>query len=208
MKERPIIFSGPMVRAISKKRKTQTRRTTGLEDVNKNPDLWELKSVRALNYMAKKSAKGKFGAYFHSEQIEDRTLSVCPQICLYGGPGDRLWVKETFASLTERLIIYRADDKGDKAVDVKWRPSIHMPRWASRITLEIKNVRVERVRDISIDDIKAEGITMPAFDPDSDDKYPDPWEVWADLWNSIYDERGYGWTKNPWVWVIEFAPSD
>jgi hypothetical protein len=80
----------------------------------------------------------------------------------------------------------------------RWRPSIHMPRWASRITLTITDVRVERVQDISEADAKAEGVLMD--DPDAI-FYSG---MFAHLWNTIYHKRGLGWDANPWVWVIHF----
>jgi hypothetical protein len=139
--------------------------------------------------------------------------------CPFGKPGDKLWVRETWAVEPsqddkrakppsnhihgEELCFYKATLESWQRRG-KWRPSIHMPRWASRITLEVTDVHVERVREISIDDIRAEGIVIYPFDPDSTDRQPDPWEIFADLWNSINEKRGFGWDENPWVWVVEF----
>jgi hypothetical protein len=123
--------------------------------------------------------------------------------CPYGIPGDRLWVRETFAQGVEGCpggISYRADHadpKGDgPAHPVKWRPSIFMPRAASRILLEITDVRVQRLQEISTRDIWAEGI---AASPDVD-----PVHEWRDLWDSLNAARGFGWAANPWVWAITF----
>jgi hypothetical protein len=149
------------------------------------------------------------------------------EYCPYGQPGDRLWVKETHKAfiVTGRKtgITYAAG--GDKGIDSthegwsamwnkatgKWRPSIFMPRWASRITLELTAVRVERLQDISEADAKAEGVeTTPGWSP----SYGDPCNsalapeaqnakaAYADLWESI--NGADSWDKNPWVWVLEF----
>lgn len=204
---RPILFSGAMVHAILEGRKTQTRRVIKpqpeyaqrdgrllrLEEIN--PDLWPTATARLL--------------------------PSCP----YGAKGHRLWVRETWAvrSLPSGLWVeYKADgdniplpgpdehdirDEGGK-VDLAryatpadhWRPSIHMPRWASRIDIEITGVRVERVQDISEEDAIAEGI--PPWDRDPNGVVPRI--GFASLWDSINGERGYGWDANPWVWVVEF----
>ena len=168
MKEYPIIFSGPMVRAILDGRKTQTRR------------------------VIKPQPKGEFCRYgFHmpTQAIwTDLTVVSCP----YGQPGDLLWVRETFAAAGDQSWVeYRADC--DSKV-IRWRPSIHMPRSASRLTLRITDVRVQRVQEISEEDARAEGTTglagaMTGF----------PY-----LWESINAKRGYGWNTNPWVWAISF----
>jgi hypothetical protein len=84
----------------------------------------------------------------------------------------------------------------------KWRPSIHMPRWASRITLEVTDVRVERVQEISEEDAKTEGVTPSIVGEWWDHlKYRAGFQT---LWNSINEKRGFGWDENPWVWVVEF----
>jgi hypothetical protein len=149
--------------------------------------------------------------------------------CPYGAPGDRLWVRETFAHVYYGTdgetgvcdevadmptkydgrgccqINYKSDIKWG-ALDYeergfKWRPSIHMPRWASRILLEVKSVRVERVRDITDADSLAEGIRPSDVAARG---YQDARVAFMVLWNSINKKRGYGWDKNPWVWVVEF----
>jgi hypothetical protein len=139
--------------------------------------------------------------------------------CPYGKPGDRLWVRETFGHGCELCGVrfplaphlkYKAD--GNKCgCSVAWRPSIHMPRWASRLTLEVTAVRVERVADISEADARAEGITDGGCltcgknEPcGCDDPKPDARDSFVWLWDSINAERGYGWSVNPFVWVVEF----
>jgi len=191
MKERPIIFSGPMVRAISKKRKTQTRR------VIKPRHHWHMDELDDGNPWP------YYDDYVYGEAEPIEVL------CPHGGPGDRLWVKETFCPryFDDGSAAYRAEWSAVAAgycSEPKWKPSIHMPRWASRITLEIKNVRVERVQDISPSDCLKEGLEpVSLYDLDCDAEYKKKDEFIA-LWNSIKEKRGYGWEKNPWVWVIEF----
>lgn len=193
MKERPIIFSGEMVRAILEGRKTQTRR------------------------VIKPQPSGDVGAWPYDDHREN--WLVCP----YGSQECRLWVRETWRPFVlgsrfnqEVDIEYRAD--GQKILhhpisseklekweggfsDCSWKPSIHMPRWASRITLEITDVRVERVQDITDADAVAEGI-----DPEEDkyDGHQVPKVNFSFLWDSINEKRGFGWDANPWVWVVEF----
>jgi hypothetical protein len=146
--------------------------------------------------------------------------------CPYGGPGDRLWVREKWRPFfwDEDLwdcIEYKADgtrikpqgldeDTGHRFSDMcdagdpnpRWRPSIHMPRWASRITIEIVKVRVERVQEISLNDIEAEGTPYSLHQ----ERRPvgSRTEQFAELWDSINAKRRFGWSVNPWVWVIEF----
>lgn len=174
MKERPILFSGPMVRAILEGRKTMTRRIITDE------------SIISLR--------------------EDGTPGKVQPRCRYGKPGDRLWVRETFALTQHNLPVYKADsrDKDGKLWPsvksdpngVLWRPSIYMPRWASRIDLEITGIRVERLQDITEDDAKMEGVEP--YDPDNGLYVAGFYELWESI-------NGTGsWDKNPWVWVVEF----
>jgi len=135
--------------------------------------------------------------------------------CPYGQPGDRLWVRETFINGfgvggcidgdVNRPIntIYRADDGPNERTAGPWKPSIHMPRWASRITLEITGVRVERLNEISADDCMAEGISLHADHRNKPEgSMYSPKATYLDLWESL---NGPGsWSANPWVWVIEF----
>ncbi|EOK5395677.1 hypothetical protein ACM6SP_004150 [Pseudomonas aeruginosa] len=189
MRERPILFSGPMVRAIIEGRKTVTRRV-----VKPQPDF--LGSMTDPNTPFKTLGAGLHG------QI------VCP----YGQPGDRLWVRETFAVYgNEKMaaIHYRADRPhhvGQKGMGYK--PSIHMPRWASRILLEITAVRVERLQEISEQQALAEGVKGEACDHAR--QACSDIGCWGDtakgafgfLWESL---NGAGsWAANPWVWVVEF----
>lgn len=180
MKTRPILFSAPMVRAILDWRKTQTRRIVKPE---------HLRTSQAVDLV--------LGSLAAARLIEATTY------CPYGQLGDRLWVRETFSPTMDGGALYRADPMYDgmKPGDFawSWKPSIFMPRWASRITLEITAVRVERLRDISDDDAVSEGYYFaPNRCPDEFD--PAGW--YESLWESI---NGPGsWAANPWVWVIEF----
>jgi hypothetical protein len=178
VKERPILFSGPMVKAILEGKKTQTRRV-----VNPQPDgFWDDPNshpATGLNAIVREEG-GK---------ARDRWIH-----CPYGAPGERLWVREAFCSANDRLF-YRADDWLIVDKTLKWTPSIHMPRVASRITLEIIGIRVQRIQDTSEADAKAEGRSL---------RQDDPAGYFPDTWDALNALRGYSWMKNPWVWVVEF----
>lgn len=129
--------------------------------------------------------------------------------CPYGQPGDRLWVRESFLQFKSdegtQGFIYKADHA--KATAGIWKSAIHMPRWASRLTLEVKAIGLERLQEISENDAKAEGINpicVDTFGDANDYRYIAGPGGFMDLWDSINAERGYGWDKNPLVWVIEF----
>lgn len=205
MKERPILFSAPMVRALLDGSKTQTRRAVALP---RTRDSFVLED---------------HGTGWWPYQSDDGETSNCndgmehPYDCPYGRPGDRLWVRETFAeeydycdhpempgAPTEHFHLawhYRADGEPSRT-DLEgflsgWKPSIHMFRRASRITLEITDVRVERLQDISRGDAMDEGCPFPNMA-----KGDDPRKWYAELWGQI---NGAGaWDANPWVWAISF----
>ena len=196
MKERPILFSGPMVRAILEGRKTQTRRVVkGLTPGHAHTG----RSLTGLGYPA---SMGKWWAEFLHSEPGSPIYVACP----YGQPGDRLWVRETWALHPddgEAGVLWRATDPGWDAegTGLKWRPSIFMPRWASRIELEVTGVRVERVQGISEADAQAEGVAAVQGDPED---HVDPVDRFAQVWDGINGKRGHGWDVNPWVWVVEF----
>jgi hypothetical protein len=181
MKERPILFSGPMVRAILAGIKTQTRRV--------------VKSDRLI---------GATDAYMATPEGQAKQLIGCP----YGHPGHRLWVREAFGLVVSdrdgprpESIIFRAD--GNEGWDGKWRPSIHMPRWASRGLLEITALRVERLQEISEADALAEGARNWAAEQDTPVRDLDEARLqFRALWTDI--NGGESWDANPWVWVVEF----
>lgn len=195
--ERGMIFNGEMVRAILDGRKSQTRRPVKFPHIDRDA-MCELSG----NELAGELLAGNYRNSPH------------------GKPGDRIWVRETFqgplfdyeqmesyledSSKFEKpeFCQYAADGKpapeyydADDNLHCGWRPSIHMPRWASRILLEITNVRVERLRSMSQEDARAEGVIAASG----------PMEArlaFSELWDSIYGEES--WKANPWVWVIEF----
>lgn len=184
MKERPIIFNGAMVRAILSGDKTQTRRV-----IRRQPFEWE----SHLCYVPRKMI-GHYNLLNKADIYESNPFGI---------PGDRLWVRETFACLgaikdNYKSGIFRADDPDAHVI---WKPSIHMPRKFSRINLEITNVRVERIKDISEQDAQNEGLIDNFISPG--DGHSASYHF-VNLWNSINEKRGFGWNENPWVWVIEF----
>ncbi|EAW0366502.1 hypothetical protein FGJ50_07025 [Salmonella enterica] len=200
MKERGMIFNAEMVRAILDGRKTQTRR----------PIKW--KQTR-FTEMAERD-DGSLWPWAEDCERGGDIWFACP----YGEIGDRILVRETFRvhsrATDVATLVYRASVRNSwteqthrvpvavcnkPATPEKWTPSIHMPRWASRITLEITDVRVERLRDLSEEDAKSEGII-----PSAGGVLPG-WEYrinFRDLWMDIYGTDN--WEANPWVWVIEF----
>ncbi len=207
MKETGIIMSGNHPKLILDGLKTMTRRTYGLEKVNLEPDAWEFKRIN----------DGGIALFWRKNIMEgDTALCKCP----YGQVGDRLWVRETFMHRSipdiafpesPKSILYKATNP-EVGEAFKWKPSIHMPRWASRITLEITEVRVERLQEITEDDAMAEGICVVDNTMDSmysPPNYPDIHrDIFMELWDSINAKRGYGWDTNPWVWVISFKRID
>lgn len=195
-KERPILFKPEMVRATRADWKTQTRRTKGLAAINEAPHEWNLDGL--IINSGDKQDIGKW-AFFDDEGGEILNIR-----CPYGLVGDRLWVKEMFyvqESLWEKNrgpqpIHYACETDPDTVEDYIKKPSIYMPRWACRLVLEITDVRVERVQDISEQDAIAEGILAV-----------EPGEVFFEfikLWNSVHPKDGLHWDANPWVWVITF----
>jgi len=216
-KERPILFSAEMVRAILEGRKTQTRRIA-TKDESTTKIYW------AKNAPVFPPAwRGKKADPYTGWVKQCGSPLDIPIKCPYGDPGDRLWVRETWIKCLNvntfkdnGNCVFRADSK-DKRGDiwhsiasdpngVKWKPSIHMPRWASRINLEVTKVRVQRLQDISEPDALAEGIKSTAIVNEARDDYTGQYasEHYQELWDSMNEKRGYGWDKNPWVWVVEF----
>ncbi|MFD9931483.1 hypothetical protein ACFW0S_24580 [Citrobacter freundii] len=205
MTERGMIFNSEMVRAILDGRKTQTRR------------IIKLSHERG---MLNPVIKGRNG------EITSVSCRLAPLLCPYGQPGDRIWVRETFngfwldddviqeikdgVSLASELCDYKADYSDGSKPAEGWTPSIHMPRWASRILLEITDVRVERLNAISQADAIAEGAppSHPSIDCVSREYgFPDFSRSWfGQTWQYIYGEES--WQANPWVWVIEFKRID
>ncbi|MCP1419933.1 hypothetical protein J3D47_004176 [Pseudomonas laurylsulfativorans] len=212
IKERPILFSAPMVRAILAGRKTVTRRA-----VNPQPALTDGSGF---------SWKGHLFGRGSDDRETSRNFSK--HCCPYGKPGDRLWVRETwycnhfevqkgpYLQPADMVDLDRAREDGDlmyaadgltpyEQEQPTWKPSIHTPRWVSRILLEISDVRVERLQDITYEQAAAEGVHRgPLREWSASDEggvcheYPVP--AFRDLWQSV----GGNWDANPWVWVVEF----
>ncbi len=203
MKERPILFSAPMVRAILEGRKTQTRRVV------------KPQGAILTDRMAR-------GLGVQPPPVQNSPVIPCP----YGQPGDRLWVREEFSGPHYKSksppsewsesdpIWYWADGNPGSGDWTRPKPSIHMPRWASRILLEVTGVRVEQLNEISEADAKAEGamfhdgrgIGHSGWRHDYKDVHANARSSFARLWESI---NGHGsWEANPFVWVIEFKRID
>lgn len=199
LKERPILFSDEMVRAILDGKKTQTRRMLKPQPIHHLKDI-----------------PGHFHSHWTFKDVvlagkKEWLLQQCP----YGRRGDKLWVREAFHFAQGGPIYDAAGGVMDSADDeivyratafkrrVRWTPSIHMPRWASRINLEITEVRVERLMEISKTDALAEGITLHSDHHDKPEhSILSAVQTYRDLWERI---NGTGsWNENPWVWVIEF----
>lgn len=222
MKERPILFSAPMVLALLSGAKTQTRRLVKSIELRDG-----IKGVRVpggaacyLDFEIPGLGWRPFGGSPTIPYPPDKVAAACP----HGAPGDRLWVRETWAPFDGDLnrnaapegvgAMYRAD-RSFMLEPSQWRPSIHMPRWASRIDLEMTGVRVERLQDISEADARAEGIREGHHDVPAamgggvrtwgiggDEWWTDPVAAFRALWVDI---NGAGsWSANPWVWVVSF----
>jgi hypothetical protein len=218
MKERPILFSSPMVRALLSDRKTMTRRV-----VSKNNSCTSGRFEK-LNLESAFVTESMGGQQILKAMWDENGDKTIHRIFPKWETGDRLWVRETWLLVNgceglEDFTTYRADGviSYPDNEPVKWKPSIHMPRWASRITLEITNVRVERLQEISEEDCLKEGIQK------SDNEGLRNWpymganhhikgtpkvfsfarQAFESLWDSINGKK-YPWSSNPWVWVVEF----
>ncbi|HHB8004645.1 morphogenetic protein [Klebsiella pneumoniae] len=203
MTERGMIFNSEMVRAILDGRKTQTRRIMKVQ-----PESNQL-GLLLITDSTKHSDIGKYH-WAESNATGNHVRSKLFS-CPFGAVGDRIWVRETWARYNidqnSHDIAYRATTPEDWPEEGRWRPSIHMPRWASRILLEITDVRVERLNAISQENAQAEGMELTGWrptysDPDSGGEVMTPYDNFAELWSSIYGDES--WKANPWVWVIEF----
>ncbi|MGQ5289780.1 hypothetical protein ACULN0_10555 [Pectobacterium actinidiae] len=205
MKERGIIFNGEMVRAILSGQKTQTRRVVA--------------NVRPDNCLTlRKPTKTKSGV--HTHVLDAPQHDLCP----FGKIGDRLWVREASGLQirhdalggTGEFRVYRASNPdairyktaSGEIAPIKWVPSIHMPRHASRITLEITDVRVELLNSISEEDAQAEGVESlhggywRHYQPEWTQHQLSAKSSFATLWKSIYGAES--WNENPWVWAVSF----
>lgn len=181
MTDRPILFSGPMVRAILEGRKTQTRRV-----IRPQPPpgvSWSLYTPADIQEWRVWPGKWALGGNCGLGHMEREVRPA------FGDVGDRLWVRESFSLDKKRdnAVAYKADDQHHFG---RWQPSIHMPRWVSRITLEVTAIRAERLVEISQQDAISEG---------RESKHS-----FVELWDALNSKRGYGAATNPWLWVITF----
>ncbi|HBQ3047747.1 TPA: hypothetical protein L7V60_004716 [Klebsiella quasipneumoniae subsp. similipneumoniae] len=233
MTERGMIFNGEMVRAILDGRKTQTRRIMKPqpEPCPRGGHWWPSNVFKTMLHVEEEMQNGKGG-----------WGGLVGDACPFGDVGDRIWVRETFCPVDdtqyggEKWVDYRAtpryearhpagwDSAPNDAEALKWRPSIHMPRWASRILLEITSVRIEQLNAISEEDAQSEGVHTEVWDQTVVARnyaaHDDFFQFWSEdmphyvemnqlyrssfrsLWESIYGAEN--WQANPWVWVIEF----
>ena len=225
MNEHPILFSRPMVQANLEDRKSMTRRTKGLDTVNESPDSYdfikmEIDPTIVIHKLGKpdrfKKLSGMFAIFEHKKNESSHFIK-----CQYGQPGDLLWVRESFAKgcLMDEDDYFKFDDEGnyipvtfykaDGPVrwfdgntfhdDAKYRPSIHMPKTDARIWLQVEEIRVERLNEISEEDAIAEGVETlglyPGYNVSSRGKF-------EGLWNLINGDES--WDANPWVWVVKY----
>ena len=203
--ERPILMSAPMVRAILDGRKTQTRLPSAMRGADRV--FWHRGETHSWGNKPPQQYEGWVA------EVDELSGLLLPLSCPYGQAGDRLWVRETWhcpkqldGSYHREKLIYAAD----RHRGVRWQPSVQMPRWASRLTLEITGVRVERVQQIAESDIYAEGAKpIPScqrhwFVPGYDFEEGSPRAVYSQLWDELHAHPGFTWESNPLVWVIEF----
>jgi hypothetical protein len=215
-RERPVLFGAPMVRAILEGRKTQTRRVIkdvpSWEHYGRDIMDWGLSGIHQETYDPNNPIEGTDRWHLDVQtDVDDHSRRVIR--CPYGAPGDLLWVREAWCEAdTPSGFAYAADAPGDPR-GMGWRPSIHMPRWASRITLRITDVRVERLTDISETDAQAEGVFPAAIyggktaswlpTPDHRERFFETASAaFQALWEHINGPRS--WEANPWVWVVAF----
>lgn len=221
VRERPIIFSAPMVRAILDGRKTQTRRVLVLPQwANPVSDENEFE----MEYSMEQDDGGPPAVWPYA--TAKRTGCLSPVSCPYGDVGDRLWVKETFQRIPDRrpagywtnpeLIGVNFWYKSEGNLPTwggKWKSPIYMPREASRLTLEVVSVRVQRLKEISDEDARAEGAAglLSEFTRWPGRVDTGRWTVLEEFeagWDSLNAKRGFPWAANPWVWAVEFRRHD
>lgn len=243
---KPILFNTEMVQAILNNRKGQTRRPVVPQPVVEGDEpRWTYCMFSTI-----KGSEDKWHLDVLDPKGHQYTDRGCERnICAVKAPyetGEVLYVRETWTThaynnichKADDVLVYKADgdDWDEQYEGWRWRPSIHMPKWAARLFLKVKSVRVERVQDISELDARAEGVSpcrwyIPPDDPNegyqlqnfTEDElvYLDgiglgcyrkadiSWRNdFANLWNSVYEKRGNGWDANPYVWVTEFERCD
>lgn len=207
MTERPTLFSTPMVQAILALLKGMTRRTKGLEKINQNPNDWQFEWA---DFCLEKPWRFTYKPSVNKQSLADRDFYQEALKCPYGQPGDLLWVRECFGYYSNTLF-YKADDS---LAAEKWKPSIHMPKAAARIWLQVEEIRVERLQDISEEDAESEGVQWIrrtsgiCFMDYTISEYVFPMTAknsFKSLWKKINgNDWNIGWDINPWVWVVKF----
>ncbi len=230
VKEHPTLMKAEMVRAILALIKRQTRRVVTYRNTLVDGARWPKDRFACLDLDNAwvdpgPSPAGNPGPYLKAEYKggwKDHPAGTVHRLYPQWQVEDLLWVRERFNvtrpftgdidhDLTTQTVHYYADDNPRYRDNDKWKPSIHMPRWACRLTLEVKAVRVERVQEISEEDARAEGCDYDdnPIPPDGFDETGRPTArlEFEYLWDSIA-KRGFGWKRNPWVWVIEFERSE
>ncbi len=203
MAEHPILMSGSMVRATMENRKNQTRRVIVPQPV-------------LLEANGRRSSYAWRGGIFALDFYPDRSTIL--EHCPHGSPGDLLWVRESAMlrsigpECEEISLTYRADEtvrtlfREDRGpfCSTHWTPSIHMPRWACRLTLRLLEVRVQRLQEITDGDIAAEGIEW-GWNGTLGNKHGSPArDAFVSVWDPLNARRGYSWQSNPWVWALRF----
>ena len=212
-KEIPMLYSSAMVNATLAGRKTQTRRTTNLKQFNECPDQWRYDG----GTIEDEPEDGLSPNTHWMERLKEGepTERYEPVTCHYGKPGDVIWVRESFNwdVYPDLRPVYKADVPENMAEfinkGIKWKPSIHMPKDAARIWLEVVEVRAERLNEISEEDACAEGVEggdlwkdyKMGNDPEAM-RFIEPSESFRSLWKSINGPDS--WDENPWVWVVTF----
>jgi len=210
MKEYPLLLKSEMVRAILEGRKTQTRCPIMPQPILIDSRTWEWPYPSTFDEEKNKWILSK-ASWGKNIDPANCMINFCPwQV------GDRLWVRETWRvdRLNESIksnnlesgqwVQYKSDNDIWATYPGRWRPSIHMPRWASRITLEITNIRVERIQEISEEDAREEGLQQETHTYWSETRTYWAQNSFKKFWDSIYAKKGYGWATNCWVWVREF----
>lgn len=201
IKERPILFSAPMIRAILDDRKTQTRRVVKLDAELRGRGCTGLDGA----WVDPGLGAGAYMKVPGPHETAHRLYSP------YGYKRDRLWVRETWRvrggqeyeyQRHQPSVVYKASAD---ATDLgPWKPSIFMRRWASRITLAIETIRVQRLGEISEEDAIAEGVDAVSVEKVQRQATWTRRSDYRQLWDKLNARRGFGWATNPWVWVIEF----
>ena len=217
--EKPILFSTEMVKAILAGKKTMTRRV--VKSIGNEMHYKQLLG----DWVLSEPPEIKDGVLHWELQTDVDDSRMFKTKCPYGQVGDILWVRETFCyddfDNGGETIYFKADYTEKEAkelftdLELKWKPSIFMPRYAAKLFLKVTNIRVERLQDITEEDAMDEGVKDPY-----DYQHPDYYEqshlrgveinkcAFAGLWDSINAKRGYGWELNNWVWVVEFERAD